>query len=493
MSGNAQSPGGRMITGSKRMVKSRLSFSAAAAFMLLVLAYPAAVSLCQDAEPIRVFFGQKYGVSLGDHAQLDMTVENTDALRKIDRFDLLIEYPSDAMTFDSASAGELFTDCDWEFFSCVSVDSSLIHLTAVANYGGNQHDPVCYFEGMTGVMAELSFTIAEDSLLECQFIPIHFYWQDCTDNYVDLKDDATYYVSNDVYSCDWLWWWTLIPRVDTLPNYSGVPDSCLDELPGSPVRLVDSFGGGVDVICGDSVDWRGDINLNGIPNEISDIVLFVNYFLYGLSVFETDPDAQIAATDVNNDGMVLTFRDLIYMYRIIIGDALPYPGPQRPVTQTAVFEQNTETNALNVYYGSDSLAGAYLVFSDSITPTCLLSPPVWTLAYYFDSNETRVLLIADIENQVISGPLLALEGSGILTEVQTTDFFDSEIPVTISFAAGEVDIDFVLGLIQHIFAGGPLPEPAELADANCDGTVDIDDVVWVIEYIFAGGPAPCDC
>jgi len=249
----------------------------------------------------------------------------------------------------------------------------------------------------------------------------------------------------------------------------------------------------VDIICGDSVDWRGDINLNGIANEISDIVLFVNYFLYGLSVFEIDPDAQIAATDVNNDGMVLTFRDLIYLYRIIINDGLPYPGPQRPATPTAVFEQNTETNTLDVHYGSDSLAGAYLVFNDSITPTCLLSPPVWTFAYHFDSNETRVLLIADIENQVFSGPLLTLEGPGILTEAYTTDFFDSEIPVTISFAAGEVDIDFVVGLIQYIFAGGLLPEPAELVDADCSGYVDIDDVVWVIEYIFMGGPAPGDC
>jgi len=230
-----------MRTRGERMVKSRLSFSAAAAFILLVLAYPAAVSLCQDAEAIWVVIEKKNDVSLSDQVQLSITVGNPDVSREIRIFDLLIEYAPDAMAFDSASEGELFTDCDWEFFSCVSVDSNLIHLTAVANYGGDQHDPVCYFEGMTGKLAELSFTIAEDSLLDCSFVPVQFYWQDCADNHAKLKDDATYYVSKDAYAYDGFF--QLIPKVDTLPNYSGVPDSCLDELPGIPVRLVDFFGG----------------------------------------------------------------------------------------------------------------------------------------------------------------------------------------------------------------------------------------------------------
>jgi hypothetical protein len=146
---------------------------------------------------------------------------------------------------------------------------------------------------------------------------------------------------------------------------------------------------------------------------------------------------------------------------------------------------------LDVHYGSDSLAGAYLVFNDSVTPTCLLPAPVWAFAYHFDGNETRVLLITEIENQVFSGPLLTLEGPGQLVEAYTTDYDDSEIPILIVIAGA--DIDLAIGLILHIFGGGPLPEPFELADADCSGYVDIDDVVWVIEYIFAGGPAPGDC
>ncbi len=70
----------------------------------------------------------------------------------------------------------------------------------------------------------------------------------------------------------------------------------------------------------------------------------------------------------------------------------------------------------------------------------------------------------------------------------------------VSFVCGDadgslfVDIDDVVYLITHIFAGGPAPNPLEAGDVDCSGFVDIDDVVYLITNIFAGGPAPCaDC
>ena len=66
-------------------------------------------------------------------------------------------------------------------------------------------------------------------------------------------------------------------------------------------------------------------NLNEISNEISDAVLFSNYFVYGIGVFDINEAGQIAATDVNADGLTLSVADLVYMVRIILGDAAPYP------------------------------------------------------------------------------------------------------------------------------------------------------------------------
>ncbi|MEK6926012.1 MAG: LamG-like jellyroll fold domain-containing protein [Nanoarchaeota archaeon] len=55
-----------------------------------------------------------------------------------------------------------------------------------------------------------------------------------------------------------------------------------------------------------------------------------------------------------------------------------------------------------------------------------------------------------------------------------------------------VDISDAVFLIQHIFAGGPAPNPLLAGDANGDGAVDISDAVYLIQYIFAGGPEPCN-
>ena len=61
----------------------------------------------------------------------------------------------------------------------------------------------------------------------------------------------------------------------------------------------------------------GDINLNGVPNEVADAVLYTKYFIYGLQVFRIDQQAQIMETDTNADGLKLTVGDLVYQIRII--------------------------------------------------------------------------------------------------------------------------------------------------------------------------------
>jgi len=61
----------------------------------------------------------------------------------------------------------------------------------------------------------------------------------------------------------------------------------------------------------------GDINLNGVPNEVADAVLYTKYFIYGLQVFCIDQQAQIMETDTNADGLRLTVGDLVYQIRII--------------------------------------------------------------------------------------------------------------------------------------------------------------------------------
>jgi hypothetical protein len=92
-----------------------------------------------------------------------------------------------------------------------------------------------------------------------------------------------------------------------------------------PIPFAWFFGGGVDIICKEDIDDRGDVNLNGVANEIADAVVFTNYFMYGLAAFTVNVDGQMAATEINGDGIALTVADLVYLIRVIVGDALPLP------------------------------------------------------------------------------------------------------------------------------------------------------------------------
>lgn len=458
---------------------------------ILLSALAATDALCQEPEPILIEIEKLHDGQIGGQVQVRVSIDNPDETREIGLVDLLIEYPVDSVMLATASQGQLLTDCGWVSFYWEVVATRFVHLTLIADEEGDSHAPDCFLEGMQGELAKLTFTVADDPSLDCRFLPLVFHWQECDDNYLLLNGDETHYVSNEVRDYEGL----PMPDVDTLPNYCGVPDSCLDELPGPPPeRLLDLQGGGVDILCADSIDMRGDLNLNNIPNEIADLVLFSSYFMYGLGVFTTNPDAQIAASDVNNDGLVLTYRDFVYLYRIITGDAFPYPrGSSSGEFLMAGFEQNLLDNTVEVFYADGGLAGAWLIFDDSVTATCAFPGPVFACMHHFDGDETNVLVLTERENEIYSGPLLTVEGPGILIEAQTADFYDSDISTAISVFSGDLGINFVVGLVGHVFSDSPLPEPAELADANCSGVVDIDDIVWVIEYIFMGGPAPGDC
>lgn len=48
----------------------------------------------------------------------------------------------------------------------------------------------------------------------------------------------------------------------------------------------------------------------------------------------------------------------------------------------------------------------------------------------------------------------------------------------------------LIWIVNYIFRGGLLPEPAELADVNSDSAVNLADVVYLINYIYKAGAEP---
>lgn len=219
----------------------------------------------------------------------------------------------------------------------------------------------------------------------------------------------------------------------------------------------------------------GDVNLNGIANEVADAVLFSNYFVYGMGVFTLEIESQIIATDVNKDGMTLSIADLAYIARIVAGDALPY----------------AKITPLEVNYTHDERRGVLKVLDDVQIGAALVvvagnrsiqrMTDNMDIEYAYDGTNTRILLwsyqgewftgaIIEVYGEVVSLEMATYDGQPVNANLLQTEFvlgqnspdpFSNEtvIPFSIPFASnvrfritndsGQVVLDFS----QYYLAG----------------------------------------
>jgi hypothetical protein len=379
-------------------------------------------------------FGQMEDV----HIYLDNSVDPGNGMGG---YDLLIEYDPSALSFNSADPGQLITDCGWEYFTyrqgasgnCgpAACPSGKLRIVAIAETNNGNNHPACFGEtpGVNGDLAVLHFLVTNNYTFECQYVPIRFVWYDCGDNAISSVTGDTLFISRHVYDFG-----NPSPIEDlghAFPSYYGANASC-DTLIGDdkpdPLRCADFFNGGIDIVCVDSIDDRGDINLNGLSNEIADAVLFSNYFVYGIRVFSVNAAGQIAATDVNADGAVLTVADLVYLIRIVVGDALPIPKEVIPVAVRYTHDQKSGVMSVkdNVQIGA-----AFVVVSGETTP--LLLADNMEMLYAYDGTNTRVLVwsreahsftgnFLSVTGQVVSLDMATIEGYPAALEVLPTEF-----------------------------------------------------------------------
>jgi len=472
-----------------------LPLAIAALFLVLL---PATI-FGQLPGDVKVTIEDQMSVELGSVIEVPITLENSSADISLGGFELLIEYDETLLSFLSATEGSLLTDCGWEYFT-YRLDSNLIKLVSIAETNNGPHHPDCFLEQDTGSIAIISFLVTSNPDMDCMDGPIQFYWTDCGDNAFCTSGGDTLFLSHYVY--DWHWH-EPIHEDDEFPTYKGAPDICLgDSATGTPPqRLVDFTSGRVDIICSDSLDNRGDLNLNCIAYEIADWVVYANYFLYGLNAFTVNVEEQIAASDVNNDGVVLTVRDLVYLYRVIIGDAYPYPSKSGPLADTAVFIQDVETHTVTLQY-PDSLAAASLIFLGEIVPESYVGE--MSLAYAIDSGLTRILIYSTTFEKTSfgAGLLFTYTGEGTLETVDVADYTDALIPTMITQTgetgicgdmdgSGIVDVSDVIHLLLYIFGLEDELHDGRGGDVNCDGFATITDCVYLLIYIFFNGPEPC--
>ncbi len=300
-------------------------------------------------------------------------------------FDFTITYNNTGLIFQDVIPGELFNengDYKWEYFTyryinldeCDGCDfSSAIHVVSVADINDGANHPLSYHVPDGTILFTLNYFVSNDYLLQGKYLPVEFYWLDCRDNMVPFgfngEEVDRLALSRNVYS-----WNNTSNMYENItddrtgfPTFTGAQNYCIDNpyYINNPIGLIDYYGGGVQIISADSIDDRGDVNLNGIANEIADFVLFSRY-LVGCKIGDVFPDnlaAHIAATDVNANDIPGELEDLTFMSRIIIGDAIIPPDD----VDTATIHLNPGANSLQLYIQSDTPLGAFFIEYESDT------------------------------------------------------------------------------------------------------------------------------
>lgn len=340
-------------------------------------------------------------------------------------FDLLLSYDASALSVGNAYPGSMFVNSDWEYFSyrqgpfgnCNDAcPSGMLRIVAIADINNGAYHPSSFFDdNAVGDIANIDFLVSNDRTLECQFTKIDFIWLDCGDNSFSSRLGDTLWINRDIY--DLL---GVNIRDDNygFPGIFGAHADCEIGMGGGkpvPLRCVDYINGGVDIICAEEIDDRGDINLNGVAYEIADAVLLSNYFVYGLAALEPNVDAKIAASDVNADGLTLSVADLVYMILVITGDVSPIPKLDPDYKPVADFEIVDDYLVLNK---SEAQLGAVaVVIEGKAYPELPERLKEMELKYNYDGVNTSVIIYNIKGEQLLEGEIIKFNGSHKVIEV----------------------------------------------------------------------------
>ncbi len=371
--------------------------------------------------PCVVRIEAKGRVKPGRLCRIELAIEGVTG--SIESFDLLIAYDPSALQFlDAILLDSIRFDpasFDYEVDAAAEVIGAAGGLINAHGLGRR-----IYVESSSGVEPG---TVASTALLrflvfatsnpggDCAATPIRFYWRDCTDNTIvarctsDSRGIVTAHEIRDYPLTDHpphsrfhgRQRWAYIENPFTgFPTVTGPQEECLRALDSQSLTNATFINGGVSFRCSHHMDPTGDINLNNQGYELKDLELFSDFLMHGPDAFEINQAGQMAATDVNADGLTMGVADLVYLTRVITGDALPY-AKVRPVSSRVAYEDGVMSVA-------DSMGAAYVMVGDSVVPELLAEH--MEMRYHFDGRQTNILISSREVNTKFIGPFLKVGG-----------------------------------------------------------------------------------
>ncbi len=241
-------------------------------------------------------------------------------------FDFLLSYDETLLSFLGPPQRGSNTS-EWEYFTwrtetvLPSAHSKLglIRLLAIRDLdNGTVPSPPQY--SLTGVIVSLQFSVDAYPTMIGDSIEIGFCRRAWSDN--SLSIDGNEHI---VFTPD-----TTLGSIPYVAGYDTTPAPQLYDL--QPVLQLQS---GWVRIAQPKETSIGDVDLNGIPFQIHDAVVFVDFFRMGYAAFDPQrASEQISETDCDHDGEPLTRADLRSMIRLIGGQAPAVDTVDSPYTDT---------------------------------------------------------------------------------------------------------------------------------------------------------------
>lgn len=367
----------------------------------------------------------------GHHALVPVT--KIAGKERIYYLDFTIGYDSYPLAFMGATRGPLYDrpgDFEWEYFTyrygplpgCDSrCSTGQIKFVCMADQNDGPHQPLEYGIPDGTTLFTLDFLVSNDRTLECQFIPISFFWIDCSDNQVVYQDDTLETYDPYQFGISRYVWDAFKRRVEfdnPFSSYTGANSACDSTDEQHPVkRYVDFWSGGIDIICADSIDTFGDINLNGLAYEIGDAIAFSNYFVVGpVGAFTINIDRQTATTDINGNGIPLELADFVYLVRIIVGDAIPAPSPIYEPLFVAV-----DSNIISIS-APHPIGALHVVLEGDIAVTLTSNSQDLAIKSGYVNSQTRLLLYSFGRNVIPNGEILQADSEIRLVDIQAASY-----------------------------------------------------------------------
>ncbi|MDD4052248.1 MAG: hypothetical protein PHR28_10185 [candidate division Zixibacteria bacterium] len=251
---------------------------------------------------------------------------------RITGFSLLIVYDTTQLRLRLAEPGGFLKGHGWADFSVESLavkqGDSLSNLCFLRITGsiGDGVTPDTAQRSSNG-LAHFIFFVKNERPLECQLLPVRFFWRTCEDNVILARAGKTPYYARSIID-------SKIPWEDMYD----LPGDCFLDIRKTPPiprpcqnpniyierQSVDYVNGGIDVVCTDAGSGiAGDIDLNGLSVQPSDISALARLLIYGHFCPYLSDSIQYVTQQVYKsrfDVGRLSISSLIYMNRIIIGD-----------------------------------------------------------------------------------------------------------------------------------------------------------------------------